>query len=214
MSFHTQSGRIWGIPPMAQGLEKWNAAWEETIKKKTLNATSVMRAAIGTLAKNSKQSFQTAIDNHRQNFNSLCTLQRHLSSYATSCFVQLDFESKWLLATNSTRETHLLQGLMHACRVSDYDRIYCNELTLPYLQDQHGHGFLRLLKHFVDSDFTNIPSQPIHLVNPLEGLLADTSPTASHIGQSDSEEKTALAFVNVSRSTIICEQQVSCTYYD
>jgi len=25
MSFHTQSGRIWGIPPIAQGLEEWNS---------------------------------------------------------------------------------------------------------------------------------------------------------------------------------------------
>ena len=209
MSFDTQSARIWGIPPIAQGLEKWNAAWEETIKKNTSNPTDVMRAAVGTLAKNSKQSYQTAIDNYRQNFNSLCTLQTHLSSYATLCFVQLDFESKWLLATNSIRETHILQGLAHACRGSDYDRIYCNELTLPYLQDQHGHGFLQLLKHFVVEDFAKVPNQPIHLANPLVGLLADTSPTASHIGQPDSEEKTALAFVNMSRSITICRQQVS-----
>jgi hypothetical protein len=209
MSFNTQSGRIWGIPPIAQGVEKWNAAWEEIIQENTSNPTDVMRAAIGTLAKSSKQSFQTVIDNYRQNFNSLCTLQTHLSSYATSCFAQLDFESKWLLATDSTREGHILQGLVHACRGSDHDRIYCDELTLPNLQDRHGHGFLELLKHFVVEDFANVSRQPIHLTNPLGGLLSETSPAASHIGQSNSEEKTVLALVNMSRSTTICKQQVS-----
>jgi hypothetical protein len=54
-------------------------------------------------------------------------------------------------------------------------------------------------------DFAKVPSQPIYLANSLVGLLIDTSPTASHVGQSDSEEKAALAFVNVSRSTIICK---------
>jgi hypothetical protein len=194
---------------MAQGVEKWNAAWEETIKKNKTNPTDMMRAVLGALAKNSKQSFQTAIDNYRQNFNSLCTLQTHLSSYATACFAQLEFESKWRLAANPTREVHILKGLAHACKGSDYDRIYCDELTLPRLQDQHGSGFLRLLKHFVVEDFAGVPGRPIHLANPLVALLADTSPTTSHVGQSDSEEKAALAFVNVSRSIIICKQQVS-----
>jgi hypothetical protein len=76
--------------------------------------------------------------------------------------------------------------------------MYCNELTLPNLQDWHGHGFLELLKHFVVEDFANVSRQPIHLTNPLGGPLLETSPTASHIGQSNSEEKTVLALVNMS----------------
>jgi hypothetical protein len=139
-----------------------------------------MQAALSTLAENSKQSFQTAIDNYQQNFNSLCTLQTHLSSYATVCFAQLDFKLKWRLATNSTRETHILKGLVHACSRSDYDHIYCNELTLPYLQDQHGHGFLQLLEHFVVEDFAKVPSQPIHLANLLVGLLATSLSPNTH----------------------------------
>jgi hypothetical protein len=65
MSSCTQSSTIWGIPPIAQGVWKWNVAWEETIKKNNTNPTEIMQAVLGTLAKNSKQSFQTAIDNHQ-----------------------------------------------------------------------------------------------------------------------------------------------------
>ena len=73
MSFHTHLGNIWEIPPIAQDLEKWNAAWEEIIKKKnTSNTTDVMQAVVGALAKNWKQLFQTAIDNYQQNFNTFC----------------------------------------------------------------------------------------------------------------------------------------------
>jgi len=38
----------------------------------TSNPTDVMQAVVGALAKNSKQLFQTAIDNYQQNFNTFC----------------------------------------------------------------------------------------------------------------------------------------------
>jgi hypothetical protein len=43
----------------------------------------------------------------------------------------------------------------------------------------------------------------------LGSLLTDTFPTVSHIGHLDPEDKIVLGFVNVSRSIIICKQQVS-----
>jgi hypothetical protein len=45
--------------------------------------------------------------------------------------------------------------------------------------------------------------------DPLESLLTNTFPTASHIGHLDPEDKIVLSFVNVSRSITICKQQVS-----
>jgi len=79
-------------------------------------------------------------------------------------------------------------------------RIFCNEITLPFLEKVEGRGYLRLLKHFMVEDPTSLSKAPIYISNPRwDQLLPNNS------GNKPSEkELVSKAYYDGIRNTFIC----------
>jgi hypothetical protein len=94
--------------------------------------------------------------------------QKNLTLVAARSFAADNFESKWINSDASDGEKHLLEGMVRTCDTMPgmEDHCFnCDEITLPYLQNDRGRGYLNLLKHYMLEDLSS-PSEPIFLPNP------------------------------------------------
>ena len=112
---------------------------------------------------------QEMLTDHRHRLRILCNFQNRLTIAMAQSFVRDNFQSKWLAASLSHREKHLLEGMVRTCTMvqgmEDY-RIYCEEISLPYLEKDGGRGYLRMLTHFMVKDPTSVSTVPIYLPSP------------------------------------------------
>jgi hypothetical protein len=169
----TSSDAMWprerGFPDMDKDRVGWNSAWEYEIKRLSTFVYSVDAAQL----LDSYPHEDHDIANHRSTIRSLCSLQRQLTVVAYQRFTVDDLEQKWLGLDMVARQNHLLEGIVRACRrPNDNERLHCDEITLPYLQNGDGRGFLDLLRSFMIPDTTTIPAEPRFLPNArFDGML-------------------------------------------
>jgi hypothetical protein len=127
-----------GFPDMEKDVVGWNNAWEQQISRFSTFVYAVDAASILHLYPSGDQ----AIGIHRSTIRILCELQRNLSVLVYQRFTIDNLEEEWLKLDTSARQTHLLQGMVRACRrMADQDdeRLHCDDITLPYLQKGNGH---------------------------------------------------------------------------
>jgi len=93
--------------------------------------------------------------------------QRRLSYTSAGSFLLDNIEAGWMAADTSSREQHLIKGIVWTCQMSpefEEYRAFCEEVSLPALQKDDGRGFLDLLKTFVlshrDAGFDTIITFP------------------------------------------------------
>ncbi|KAK7063562.1 hypothetical protein R3P38DRAFT_2819103 [Favolaschia claudopus] len=97
----------------------------------------------------SEAEIQHLLALHREKYRVLCQCLPRLAEAVT---------------VSSVREEHILEGLGQSCRLDGgFSRVFCPELTLPFLQRGGGQGFLDLLRHFTLDDYSQIPKKPIYL---------------------------------------------------
>ncbi|KAJ7439953.1 hypothetical protein FB451DRAFT_142725 [Mycena latifolia] len=161
------------ITPFTENRIKWNQDWEREIAWNLslpggdgLKPIEVLRSLYVYLAtEESEDEMQDVLAEHRETYGLLCRSLMNLAQAVSICYARHDFVNKWLSASDSVRQEHILEGLGRACVASDcqFFRRLCDELTMPSLQRDGGRGFLDLLKHFTLEDFSQVPKTPIYL---------------------------------------------------
>ncbi|KAJ7144771.1 hypothetical protein C8R43DRAFT_1013981 [Mycena crocata] len=159
------------ITPFTEDRRAWNQDWEREIAWRLshgagMNLTPIdifrrMHCRFSTDEYETERQHMLAM--HREVYGSVCQSLARLGEGVSFCFATHDFVNKWLSAPDSVREEHIQAGLVDACRGAEFFRMFCDELTLPFLQRDGGQGFLDLLKHFTLNDFFQVPKKPIYL---------------------------------------------------
>jgi hypothetical protein len=142
---------------------KWNDQWEQRLK--ILASVNLVQRSLPMIS----ASTEEILTGHRNRLRALCDIQNRLTIAAALSFGRDNHESKWLKSSASYRKKHLLEGMVRTCTMmhgmEDY-RMYCNEITLPFLEEDGGRGYLKLLKHFMVKDLTSASKSPIFLSSP------------------------------------------------
>ncbi|KAJ7696812.1 hypothetical protein B0H17DRAFT_1053144 [Mycena rosella] len=160
-----QSGKP--LNPYTEDRIKWNQEWETEIAWNLSGSVpkpiDVLRGAFLYLS--TEVEMQDVLAEHRETYGLLCRSLTHLAQAVTICYATRDFLNRWRSAAASVREEHILEGLVRSCgrSHSEFFRLLCDELTLPFLQRDRGQGFLDLLKNFTLDDFSQVPKTPIYL---------------------------------------------------
>jgi hypothetical protein len=186
--------KLWGFADCRKEPAKWNQQWEHQLKQ---------IASVNILQKSTlSDDTEDILTHHRTRLRELCIFQNNLTVLAAD-FAQDNFESKWVKSSTAHREKHLLEGIVRTSTellgMEGY-RIFCDEITLPFLEKDEGRGYLRLLKHFMVEDPTSLSKAPIYISNPRwDQLLPNNG------GNKPSEKELALkAYYDGIRNTFIC----------
>jgi hypothetical protein len=148
------------IPSLSSSdLVEWNHAWDNSIEAEIpdyLSVHATLREA------NEKHLYEYSLV-----LRTVRDEQRRLSYASASSFLLDKIEERWMAADSSSREQHLIKGIVWTCRMSpefEECRAFCDEVSLPALQKKGGRGFLDLLKTFVlshrDAGFDTIITFP------------------------------------------------------
>ncbi|TFK40672.1 hypothetical protein BDQ12DRAFT_733877 [Crucibulum laeve] len=162
----TRTQSIWmkamGAPDPTVNPDAWNDMWEKRL------AVDPMASSEDILIKEHVDQPQVLLSQIRYNTQHLCRHQQFLSLAATEAF-QKGFESKWLNSSASVRSKHLLEGFVRSCIMNpdgEGDRLYCSDLTLAAMNKDKGAAFIRLLKKYIHTDSSKIPSTPLSYPSP------------------------------------------------
>jgi hypothetical protein len=157
-----------GIPDFRQAdREGWNNAWEAVLMCNVIPPHRFLEVCIarhktGMTPQERDMSIRHTLARARE----LYDLQRDLTITATNYLAEGNLESRWLGNTSSVRQVHLLEGMIRVCSmmpdIEGY-RLHSPEVTLPFLQQDGGAGFLRLLKAYFITDISRISEKPIFL---------------------------------------------------
>ncbi|KAJ6541588.1 hypothetical protein B0H19DRAFT_1268573 [Mycena capillaripes] len=156
------------ITSFAEDRVKWNTEWEEEISWSLVTPgfkpIDMLRSLYGYLStEESETEMQHVLAMHRDKYRRLCQSLTHLAQAVAVCYATHDFLRKWLSVSASVRQEHILEGLVRSCSEADFFRLFCDELTLHFLERGGGQGFLDLLKHFTLDDYSQVPKKPIYL---------------------------------------------------
>lgn len=194
------------FPDMEKDTVRWNKAWEEEVER---FSTFVWAVDAADMLDSYSTGDDEAIAGHRSAIHCLCLQQRNLSVLAFQRFAIDNLEQEWHRLDTSTRQTHLLEGMVRTCRILQppEERLHCEEITLPYLQKGNGQGFLDLLKEFILPDTTTIPTEPKILSSTRFDRMLRPGPDGP-------SEKHAffLADHTLHRNRFICESYHSAPY--
>lgn len=177
--------------------DKWNQQWEDHL---------TIFGSVSLIQGLSESMEEEALTDHRHRLRALCKFQNELTVMAAQCFGQYDFGSNWLKLSVSDREKHLLEGMVRTCTMmrgmEDY-RMYCPEVSLPYLEKNGGRGYLRLLKYFMVKDPTLVATMPIYLPSAQWDRYVMGKQESALSGK----ELVFKAYYDGVRNTFICKQQ-------
>lgn len=184
---------------------KWNTQCESLSKDfasvDLLEHLTAMKLTSATGSSGSED--EEMLSTHRNIIQDLCLQQRELTMTAARFFAMDDFEAKWLRSSASTREKHLLEGIVRTCTMApgmEDTRLYCYEITLSLLQKAGGRGYLNLLKKFLIADTTLTPTTPILITNPQWDQMIGKN--KSNLSESN---KIMQAYMEGTRNIFICK---------
>lgn len=184
---------------------KWNQQWEERLR--IVTSTNLMQVSLPMLPESIEEEIFT---NHRNRLRNLCSFQNELTVTAAMSFGRDNFESEWLKSSTSLREKHLLEGMVRTCTMMlgmENHRMLCDEISLPFLEKDGGHGYLRLLKHFMVKDPCYVSKVPIYLSGP-QWVRFMMGREDSALSEKELAFKT---YYDDARNTFICEQPYQST---
>lgn len=146
------------------------------------------------------------LTNHRSRLRELSIFQNTLTVLAMESFTRNNFELEWLKLSAFDRQKHLLEGMVRTCTmmpVMENHRIFCDEITLPFLERGEGRGYLGLLKHFMVKDSASVSKVPIYISSPRwDWMVKFTN------GNDVSEKELAMrAYSEGVRNSFICKCQ-------
>jgi hypothetical protein len=101
----------------------------------------------------------------------ICDLQQDFSRRVVESLAVLNFEAEWRHLPDSRRRELILEGIWRASVCGGYDmeqrRMWCPEITVSGLGDQHGAGFMALVKKLLPSDVHSPIVEPTFISHPI-----------------------------------------------
>lgn len=116
------------------------------------------------------------LSTYRSVFRDLCGVQRDLA-VKVELIDNMGFTRTWQSASKATRQEHMLEGHVRACRflTTDMSRIHSVDITLESLEKDNGAGLLSLLKTYTLADSSCFPETPLSFPYPGSTSLRPTS---------------------------------------
>ncbi|KDR67811.1 hypothetical protein GALMADRAFT_146824 [Galerina marginata CBS 339.88] len=184
--------------------ETWDAQFEALFRQKAI-ITTAKGFFDGTIV---EERFNFSSTRHQSNLEeyaglkkTLCGLQYRVSAEAVTCLSSRDLRNKWLSASVSVREKHVLIGIAGACAISpnlNKARLSCaKELRVAYLSNT-GETLLDLLDDIAPYDLSEMPSEPQYINNEEWDHVQNV-----HQDFKDDVERVAMGLILVLRAKLI-----------
>ncbi|KDR67786.1 hypothetical protein GALMADRAFT_216173 [Galerina marginata CBS 339.88] len=197
--------------------EIWDAQFEALFRERATPTTAkgFFDAKVLEERKNFSAGWhQVRLEEYAGLKRALCELQYDVSLEAATFLTSLDLTNKWLSASVSVREKHVLIGIANACAVSpnlNQARLCCaKELRVAYLSN-NGEALLDLVDVIAPDDLSEKPSEPRYIHNEEWDHFQSV-----HQDFKDDVERVTLGTILVLRTKIITHvlQFIICSFLD
>jgi hypothetical protein len=179
-------------PDLRQNRIAWNESWETDLSRyyghgRIIPVYRIFQSRQTAFLRNVETKSNMALG-IMQITKAICDLQHDFARRVVESLAVDNFEAEWRQLSDVRRRELILEGICRASvnggRDMEDRRMWCPEITVNGLAEQHGAGFMALVKNLLPADVHSPMVEPTYVSHPIMDKVLQDEGTNQDISAS------------------------------